>query len=219
MPSFMEKLKKGMGMEGESQAGSAKRITAKAKKVVRRKQPKVTITSVSTKTDRPKRLAIREVSLEEEEKPEEKLEEEKLEEEKTEEEPLTSEVSIAPELEPEEDEQAKWFESEGQLAIDVYQTTNDLVVQAAIAGISPDSLDIIMENDVITVKGMREKPFEEKGDYFSQECFWGSFSREVILPVDVDPNRAVAEMKEGVLTVRIPKILREKKRKIIVRNA
>ena len=107
---------------------------------------------------------------------------------------------------------------EGQLAIDVYQTENDLVIQSAIAGVKPEDLDISIEKDIITIKGSREKPFKEEGDYFSQECFWGNFSREVILPAEVDPERAAAEMKNGVLTIRIPKILREKKRKIIVRE-
>ena len=109
-------------------------------------------------------------------------------------------------------------EPEGQLAIDVYQTENDLVIQSAIAGVKPDTLDISMEKDMINIKGSRQKPFEENGDYFSQECFWGPFSREIILPADVDPNRAEATMKDGILTIRIPKILREKKRKIVVKG-
>ncbi len=107
---------------------------------------------------------------------------------------------------------------EGQLAIDVYQTENDLVIQSAIAGVKSDILDISMEKDVINIKGSRQRPFEENGDYFSQECFWGPFSREIILPADVDPNRAEATMKDGILTIRIPKILREKKRRIVVRG-
>ena len=111
----------------------------------------------------------------------------------------------------------KWFEPEGELAIDVYQTETDLVIQSAIAGVKPEFLDISMERDVVTIKGTREKPFEEEGDYFTQECYWGSFSREVILPVEVDPDKAEATMKEGILTIRIPKILREKKRRIKVK--
>lgn len=111
----------------------------------------------------------------------------------------------------------KLFEPEGQLAVDIYQTEKDLVVQSAIAGVKIENLEITMEKDILTVKGRREKPYEETGDYFSQECYWGPFSREIILPAEVDPNQTVAEMKEGILTIRIPKILREKKRKIAVR--
>ena len=90
------------------------------------------------------------------------------------------------------------------------------MILSAIAGVKPDSLDITMEKDIIIIRGSREKPFEESGDFFTQECFWGPFSREIILPAEVDPNRARAEMKEGILTIRIPKMLRERKRKIIV---
>jgi len=111
-----------------------------------------------------------------------------------------------------------WFEPEGKLSVDVYQTENELVIQSAIAGIKAEDLDISMEGGVVTIRGTREKPFHEEGDYFTQECYWGPFSREIILPVDVNPNRAEALMKEGVLTIRIPKILRERKRKISVKK-
>jgi len=112
----------------------------------------------------------------------------------------------------------KWLESEGQLAVDVYQTETDLVLQSAIAGIKPEDLDISLEGDVLTITGERKKPFEESGDYFSQECYWGKFSRQIILPVEVDPNRIEATLKNGILTIRIPKIQREKKRRIIVKD-
>ncbi len=92
-----------------------------------------------------------------------------------------------------------------------------MVIQSAIAGIKPEDLDISMERDIITIKGSRQKPFEEEGDYFTRECYWGSFSREIILPAEVDPERTEAVMKDGILTIRIPKILREKLRKIKVR--
>lgn len=112
----------------------------------------------------------------------------------------------------------KWFETEGQLTIDIYQTENELVIRSAIAGVKPEFLDISLEKDIITIKGKRGKPFEEKEDYFSQECYWGPFSRELILPVEVDPNLAEATMREGILTIRLPKIEREKKKKIIVKE-
>lgn len=107
---------------------------------------------------------------------------------------------------------------EGELTVDIYQTENDLVVQSAVAGVKPENLDISIERDILTIKGSRENPFEGGGDYFTQECYWGPFSREIILPVEVDPNRTEAIMEEGILTIRIPKILREKKRKITVKG-
>jgi len=122
-------------------------------------------------------------------------------------------------VEEKSEEKEDWFVPEGQLSIDVYQTKNELVIQSAIAGIKTESLDIALEGDVITVKGSRKKPqIEEEADYFTQECHWGKFSREIILPVETDPNRAKASMKEGILTIRIPKIFREKKRKISVKK-
>jgi len=133
--------------------------------------------------------------------------------------PINSEVEEKEEIaEKTEIKKEKWFEPEGQLAIDMYQTETDLIIQSAIAGVSPESLDITMERDVITIRGIRAKPFEEEGDYFIQECYWGAFSREVILPVEVDPDRAEASMKEGILTIRLPKILREKRRRIKIRG-
>lgn len=116
-------------------------------------------------------------------------------------------------------EKEKWFEPEGQLAIDVYQTENDLVIQSAIAGVKPENLDISIEGDQVLIKGSREKPpGEEERNYFYQECYWGPFSRQIILPEEVDPSRAEAEIKEGILTIRIPKIERKKKRKILVKG-
>ncbi len=116
-------------------------------------------------------------------------------------------------------EEKKWFESEGQLTVDVYQTDKEIVIQSAVAGIEPDDLDITIENDMVTIRGNREKLFEEKKkNYFYQECYWGQFSREIILPEEVDSSRAQATMKKGILTIRIPKIESKKKRKINVKE-
>jgi len=112
---------------------------------------------------------------------------------------------------------SEWLSNEGQLAVDVYQTESDLVVQAAIAGIKVEDLDVLIEDEVITIKGTRPNPLQENGDYFIEECYWGVFSRKIILPVEVDSSRADATMKEGILTIRIPKVQREKKKKLIVK--
>ena len=118
-----------------------------------------------------------------------------------------------------EEKKEKWFEPEGQLAIDVYQTEESLVIQSAIAGVKPENLDISIEEDQVLIKGSREKPSEEEErNYFYQECYWGPFSRQIILPEETDPSRAEAILKEGILTIRIPKIERKKKRKVVVRG-
>ena len=112
-----------------------------------------------------------------------------------------------------------WFEPEGELAVDVYETGDEIVIQATIAGVSPDDLDVAIENDVVTITGERTNTEEEQGkNYFFQECFWGSFSRQIILPSEVDGGRAEASMKNGVFTLKIPKIERRKLRKIKVRS-
>jgi len=106
---------------------------------------------------------------------------------------------------------------EGQLAIDVYQTDREMVIRAAIAGVKPEDLDISVEKDMLIIKGVREKPFEEgERSYSYQECFWGPFSREVVLPEEIDCSRIQASLKEGILTIRIPKIERRANKKISV---
>lgn len=110
-------------------------------------------------------------------------------------------------------EKESWLEEEGELTVDVLQTGKELIIQSAIAGVEPEDLDITIENDLVIIKGEREKRFaEEKENYFFQECYWGRFSREIILPVEVDSSRAEASMKKGILTIRIP-IIEEKKKK------
>ncbi len=109
-------------------------------------------------------------------------------------------------------------EAEGQLAIDVYQTEKELVVQSTIAGVKPENLDISIERDMVAIKGQRERPEKNNKNYFYQECYWGPFSRQIILPEEVDGSKAKATMIEGILTITIPKIDRLKKRKIIVKN-
>ena len=116
--------------------------------------------------------------------------------------------------EPPEDD-----EPEGQLTIDVYQTPTEIVVESAVAGVDPDrDLDINVTADSLTIKGQRRKEHSvKKEDYFYQECYWGKFSRSVILPQEVDAEGAHAIFKNGVLTVRLPKLTRQKARKIRVR--
>ncbi len=108
-----------------------------------------------------------------------------------------------------------WFEPEGELAVDVYQTEKDVVIQSAIAGVRPEELDITVEDDMVTIRGIRKNPDEqEQKQYFHEECFWGPFSRQIFLPEEVDAKNAAAAMKDGVLTLRLPKTLREKTKKV-----
>lgn len=117
-------------------------------------------------------------------------------------------------------EKENWFESEGQLAVDVFQTNGEIIIQAAIAGVESENLDISIENDMIVIKGNREKPKEPAGkrNYFFKECYWGPFSRKIILSEEVDAARAEATMKDGIFTLKIPRIERVAKKKVEVKG-
>lgn len=109
--------------------------------------------------------------------------------------------------------------TEGQLTIDVYQTENDIVIKSTIAGVKPEDLDVSINNDMVTVKGERKnEEVVENGNYYYQECYWGSFSRSVLLPVDVLPEKADASLKNGILTIRLPKADTTRTKKIQVRG-
>ena len=94
---------------------------------------------------------------------------------------------------------------DGQLAVNVYQTDNDLVLQTAVAGVKAEELDVIIEDEIITIKGNRPNPLQESGDYFIEECYWGPFSRSIILPVEVRADETSAVLRSGVLTITLPK--------------
>ena len=108
---------------------------------------------------------------------------------------------------------------EGELAIDVYETDGDFVIKSTIAGVKADDLDIAIENDIVTIRGSRQKQtIEEAKKYYYQECYWGAFSRQVILPEEVNGSKAEAAIKDGILTLKIPKIAKVQKRKIAIKQ-
>ena len=112
---------------------------------------------------------------------------------------------------------SKKQETEGQLTIDVFQTADNIIIKSTIAGVDPKDLDVSIINDMLTIRGKRSH--EEKiktEDYFYQECYWGSFSRSVILPVEVDPDKIKAKLKNGILTVTLPKVKKVQSKKIQV---
>ncbi|HEY4476193.1 MAG: Protein containing Heat shock protein Hsp20 protein [Parcubacteria group bacterium GW2011_GWA1_48_11b] len=110
-------------------------------------------------------------------------------------------------------------DAEGELAVDVYQTDDEIVVQSAIAGVKPEDLDITVERDTVTIRGERGSSVTEHAkNYFHQECYWGAFSRQIILPEEVNPGMAEASMKSGILTLRLPKTERQKIKKVQVRS-
>lgn len=104
--------------------------------------------------------------------------------------------------------QEEWLEEEeeGQLAIDAYQDDENVVIKAPIAGVNIEDLEISITDEVVTVKGQRRNENEiDRSSYFVQECYWGGFMRSYILPVSVDAAKAEAFLRNGILTIKIPK--------------
>ncbi len=97
------------------------------------------------------------------------------------------------------------FPEEGQLSVDVAESEKHVIIMTTIAGAKTDTLSISIHNDTVTIRGQRQAPVADVYQYFHQECFWGPFSRTIILPRDVDAHRARASYLQGVLTIRIPK--------------
>ena len=119
----------------------------------------------------------------------------------------------------EEHENEPVEEDVGQLTVDVYQTPEEIVIKAIVAGVRPDHLDVQITRDMVTVNGKREEAREvESEDYFYQELYWGGFSRTILLPQEIDVEEASAVEKHGVLTLRLPKIDKEKQTKLKVKS-
>jgi HSP20 family protein len=110
-------------------------------------------------------------------------------------------------------------EGEGQLTIDVYQTMDEIVVESPIAGVKSEDLDIDITHESVSIRGERHREVcVPEADYLYQECYWGRFSRSVILPQEIDADKAVAEFKDGILRIRLPKLNREKTKKLRIKT-
>lgn len=104
----------------------------------------------------------------------------------------------------------------GELAIDAYETQNEIVIQSPIGGITANDLEISLEDGILVIKGKRERPKTDDKikRFFYQECFWGAFERKLILPKEVEIAKAKATIKNGILILRIPKIEEKEQREI-----
>lgn len=109
--------------------------------------------------------------------------------------------------------------AEGQLALDVYQTPTEIVVVAPIAGVKLSDINVGLTEDVLTIKGKRYLEFNiPDEDYLTQECFWGDFSRSIVLPASVDSSKISASFKDAVLKISIPRIESSKSRVIRIKS-
>jgi HSP20 family protein len=108
--------------------------------------------------------------------------------------------------------------SEGQLPVDVHQTASDIIIRAFVAGVRPDELSISISRDRVEIEGSRMEREQVSGpDYFSRELFWGSFSRAIMLPQEVDVEASSASAKDGLLTIILPKLDKAKQTKLRVK--
>ena len=108
---------------------------------------------------------------------------------------------------------------EGQLSIDVFQTDGQLIVKATIAGVDPKDIDISIENDILTIRGERSDEInDQQRDYLYQECYWGKFSRSIILPTPINAAKVKAIIKNGILTITLNKVKNAKAVQIKVKE-
>ncbi len=111
-------------------------------------------------------------------------------------------------------------DEEGQLTVDVFQDDQNIYIQSTIAGIDEDDLDVSITNDMVTIKGARKKTTSVASDqYFYREIFWGNFSRSIILPEQIDSDSAVADFKNGILTIKLPKKAAKGERKLKIKRS
>lgn len=115
-----------------------------------------------------------------------------------------------------------WLEGadEGQLTVDVFQTSEEVIIQSTIAGVKPEDLDISITQDMVVIKGTRRKDFEAKEDnYYYRELYWGKFTRSILISEEIDADKAEATIKNGMLTIRLPKIDKDRTHKVKIKNS
>ena len=114
-----------------------------------------------------------------------------------------------------EDESAE----EGQLTVDIFDDGSHIVIQSTVAGVKPEDIDISLQDETLTIRGSRRRTQEVSEDnFYYKELYWGTFSRSIILPEEVDFQKADAVIKNGLLTIKLPKKDRGE-RKITVKAA
>lgn len=109
-------------------------------------------------------------------------------------------------------------DTEGQLAVDVHQTDSSVIVKTMTAGVNPSDIEITVSRDAITIRGNRESAHEVRDDdFFHKELYWGSFSRTIMLPCEVESEEASAKEDHGLLTITLPKIDKNKQTKVKIK--
>lgn len=110
-------------------------------------------------------------------------------------------------------------ETDGELTVDMYHTPDAIIIKTMAAGVKPEDLDVSISRDSVTVRGHREEAREvSDDDYFHRELYWGSFSRTIALPAEIDIENAEAAEKHGLVILTLPKINKERQTKLRVKS-
>jgi HSP20 family molecular chaperone IbpA len=116
-----------------------------------------------------------------------------------------------------------WNEEEpgvGQLSVDVFQTPSEIIIKTMVAGVRRDDLDISITRDMVTIKGKREEEKAiDENDFFHKELYWGAFARTILLPHEIEVEGAEATETQGLLTIKLPKINKDRSTRLKVKAA
>ena len=108
---------------------------------------------------------------------------------------------------------------EGELSVDVYQTGTEIIIEAMVAGVKPEDLHLSITRDMVTIKGRRDGNTQvTHDDYFYKELYWGTFTRTILLPHEVEIEEAEAVEKHGLLIIRLPKVDKARQTKLKVKS-
>ncbi len=119
----------------------------------------------------------------------------------------------------EEDHDDEVDVEEGELSVDVYQTASEIIIEAMVAGVKPEDLHLSITRDMVTIKGRRDGNTQvNHDDYFYKELYWGTFTRTILLPHEVEIEEAEAVEKHGLLIVRLPKVDKARQTKLKVKS-
>lgn len=134
--------------------------------------------------------------------------------------PVDTQNAVTEQIYEEDVADDDWDEDEdipGQLAVDVYETADKLIIKARTAGIERKDLDVSISDNILTISGVLSGSEDDKvTQWHIQECYWGEFSRTIALPVQVKEDGVEAVLKDGVLTVSFEKEKTEAPKRILI---
>lgn len=135
---------------------------------------------------------------------------------------LTGTINVDDDVVEKEENEKDWIEEEKedyQLTVDVYNKSEEIVIHTMVAGVRPEDLDISITREMVVIKGERKEPEDiAKEDYFHKELYWGSFSRTIMLPAEIEVEEADAVENHGLLSITLPKIDKGKQTKLKVKT-